>query len=250
MHKLTGMRKIFVLISITLAATGCEDNDHLFSNLTKTDREIIEMAYSTTYRYPPGFNYEQDLDGSLYYENTVSIGTSQTSWIELSTNNKAKAKDWSETSSSRSSYYRNLVAERETEKYFEFKRVFSADTEDVILSRVHKSTYFIPAFDKFHPGNTIGTLKVSPINKETTKDFIEYMWTSYLIGYDDKVMEYTITESFDKVQYNLKSISVTYGDFGLCDAIQVRNFDFFVEKISGTVTFESKTIKEIKGTCR
>lgn len=244
------MKKILLLIFITLAATGCENNDNSFLNLTNDDREIVEMAYSTTYRYPPGFNVEQNLDGSLYYENTISIGTSQTSWIELNTNDKYQAKKWSETSSNRSSYYRDLVAERETEKYFEFKRVYSEDTDDVILSRVHKSSYFIPAFDKFHPGNTIGTLKVSPINKETAKDFIEYLWTSYVIGYDDKVLEYTATEYSEKVQYNLKSVSVIYGDFGLCDTIQVMNFDFVVDKRSGIVTFEARTIKEIKGTCR
>jgi Mg2+ and Co2+ transporter CorA len=244
------MKKGIILSLLTIVIWSCETNDNPFSNLTTEDREIVDKAYSKTYMYPTGFNFQQNLDGSLYYENTVSIRTSQTSWIELSTNDKQQAKDWSETSSSTSAYYRDLVAERETEKYFEFKRVYSLNTKDVILSRVHKSTYFIPSFDKRNPSSTIGTLKENPINEETTKDFIEYMWTSYMIGYTEKVLEYTITDYPDKVKYNLKSVNVTYGDFGLCDVIEVKNFDFFVDKQSGAVTFESNKIKEIKGTCR
>lgn len=244
------MKKGLFLTLITIVTWSCENNDNPFLNLTTEEREIVEKAYSKTYMYPTGFNFQQNLDGSLYYENTVSIRTSQTSWIELNTIDKQQAKDWSETSSSTSAYYRDLVAERETEKYFEFKRVYSLNTRDVILSRVHKSSYFIPFFDKFHPTSIIGTLKVNPINEEATKDFIEYMWTSYMIGYTDKVLEYSITDYSDKVRYNLKSVNVTYGDFGLCDLIEVKNFDFFVDKQSGTVTFESEKIKEIKGTCR
>jgi len=244
------MKKGLFLTLLAVITWSCENNDNPFLNLTTEEREIVEKAYSKTYMYPTGFNFQQNLDGSLYYENTISIRTSQISCIELNTNDKQQAKEWSEISSSTSAYYRDLVAERETDKYFEFKRVYSVNTKDVILSRVHKSSYFIPTFDKFNPNEMIGTLKINPINEETTKDFIEYMWTSYMIGYTEKILEYNITDYFDKVRYNLKSVNVTYGDFGLCDIIEVKDFDFFVDKQSGTVTFTSSKIKEIKGTCR
>jgi hypothetical protein len=244
------MKKRLLFLLLTSIICSCEYNDNSLISLTTEDREIIEKAYSRDYMYPPGFDFDQDLDGSLYYENTVSIGRSQTSWLELSTNDKQKAKQWSETSSSTSAYYRELVEERETDKYFEFKRVYAVNPRDIILSRIHKASYFIPSFDKFHPGDKIGTLKVTPINQETTKEFIEYMWTSYLIPYEGKVLEYTIKDYHDKVRYNLKSVSITYGDFGLCDTIEVKNFDFLIYKQSGSVTFESNTIKEITWTCR
>lgn len=244
------MKKGIFISLITIVIWGCENKDNSFSNLTTEDREIVEKAYSKTYMYPAGFKSQQNLDGSLYYENTISIRSSQNSRIDLSTNDKQQAKDWSETSSLTSAYYRDLVEERETEKYFEFKRVYSVNTKDVILSRVHKDSYFIPSFDKFNPTQTIGTLKVNPINEETTKEFIEYMWTSHMIGLTEKVLEYDINEYTDKVKYNLKSVNLIYGDFGICDVIEVKNFDFFVDKQTGTVTFESNKIKEIKGTCR
>lgn len=235
---------------MSILSWSCDTNDNPSSNLTPEQRDIVEKAYSKTYQYPPGFNFQRDLDGSLYYENTVSIGASQTSWTELSTGDKQQAKDWSETSSSTSAYYRDLIEERETEKYFEFKRVNSTNTKDVILSRVHKSSYFIPTYDKFQPTNIIGTLKANSVNVETTKEFIEYIWTSYTIEHTDKVLEYSIIDHSNKVEYNLKSLSLTHGDFGLCDNIEIKDFDFFVDKQSGLVTFESKEVKEIKGTCR
>lgn len=133
------MRKQLFFALLAFITWSCENSDNSFINLTAEEREIVEKAYSKTYMYPAGFNFQQNFDGSLYYENTISIRASQTSLVELDTNDKQQAKDWSETSSSTSAYYRELVAERETEKYFEFKRVYSVNAKDVILSRVIKA---------------------------------------------------------------------------------------------------------------
>lgn len=239
------------IILLTILTLSCQNEDDIPKiSLTTDEREIMEKAYSKTYMFPDNFDYEKTLDGSLYYENTVSIRTSDNTWIELDTNDKLQAKEWSEISSTTSAYYRDLVAERETEKYFEFKRVYSVNPKDIILSRVHKSSYFKPSFDKFKPSNKIGTLKINSINKETAKVFIEYMWTSYLVSYPDKVLETNIVEYSDKIRYNLKAVNVIYGDWGMCDVIEVKSFDFFIDKLSGDVTFNSSQIKELKGTCR
>lgn len=239
------------LMLLTSSTSSCHNGDEIPKiNLTTKDREIIGKAYSKTYMFPDNFNYEKNLDGSLYYENTISIRTSKNTWVELDTNEKRQAKEWSEISSLAGAYYRELVAERETEKYFEFKRVYSVNQSDIILSRVHKSSYFVPSLDKLNPSNNIGTLKVTPIDKESTKLFIEYLWTSYLVCHPDKVLEYRVIEYPDNVRYNLKSVNVIYGDWGVCDVIEVKEFDFYIDKQSGKVTFESSKIKELKGTCR
>ncbi len=238
---------IFLVFSCDVIKINHDDDYKI--GLSKEDQEIAEKAYSKTYMYPEGFNYEKNLEGSIYYENTVSIRSHQDTWIELNTNDKQQAKDWSEISSQTSAYYRDLVAERETEKFFEFKRVYSVRPNDVILSRVHKSSYFIPIYDKFKKPNGIGSLKVA-INKETVKEFIEYIWANYCIAYSGKVLENSLFESSDTIRYNLKSVNVIYGDWGLCDIIEVSNFDFYVDKKSGMATFESNKIKEIKGICR
>lgn len=245
----TFMTRGLFLILATLLIIGCDSEEDLIINLSTEDKLIIEKAYSATYMYPDGFNYDTNIAGSPYYENTVSIRASQDSWIELSTNDKQQAKDWSEISSSTSDYYRDVVAERETDKYFEFKRVRSSNPGDIILSRVHKSSYFIPTYDRFNQTNKIGVLMVTLINKEAATHFIEYMWANYLIGSGGKILENTIVEYHNRIRYNLKSVYVTYGDFGICDVIAVNNFDFYIDKESGVVTFETSKVKELQGTC-
>lgn len=239
----------FQLMLLSCLTIGCQDDDVRKIGLSTEENEIIEKAYSESYLFPDDFGYREDAESTPYYENTVSIRTSEENWIELHTDDKQEARDWSETSAATSSSYRALVEENDTEKYFEFQRAPVSNPEGIFLSRVHKSSYFVPSFDRFNRGQRIGALKIRPINSTTTKDFIEYMWANYLIGYRDKVLESTVMEYPGQVRYNLKSISIVYGDFGLCDEIYVFDFDFFIDKRSGEVSFKSNMIKELTGTC-
>jgi hypothetical protein len=239
-------RKILSIFAIFALLAGCDNNDVQKKVLTE-DEQILAKAYSPTYMYPPGFNYEKNLEGPTVYENTVSVEKSQATWVELSTTDRQQAKYWSEISSNSDAYYRNVASIIETEKFFEFRRVFSNKPNDIILSRVHKSSYFIPVYDKFKQLSKVGTMKISPINTITVKDFVEYAWTNNLIGYADKVLDYSITEDSDKIHYNLKSMRITPGDWGLYATIKVTDFDFFVDKKSGEVSFESKLVKEVQG---
>ena len=241
-------RKLIVLVA-TVILVGCGNEMDLTMNLSADDQVVVAKAYSKTYLYPAGFEYESNLDGSPYYENTVSIGTSTDSWLELYTNSKVQAREWSEISNSNQTYTRLLTEERETEKYFEFKRVSPINPSDVILSRVHKSTYFIPSYDKFKRGITIGVLMV-PVTKESVKTFVEYIWTCNLVSFPIQVLENTIIDDGNIFRYNIKSVNVIYGDWGICDVIEVKNYDFLIEKGTGVITFESNKVKEIQGTCR
>lgn len=131
-------------------------------------------------RYPEGFYRERLKGASLYYENTVSVkplNERKREWIELCTDEKSQALEWSELSSKNSAYYRNLVGEKETEKYFEFKRVYSKNPRDVILSRVHKCAYLDRSqFDKFNKGTVLGIYNQRPITVENVKELVEYLW--------------------------------------------------------------------------
>jgi len=214
------------------------------------DEEIKEKAYSKTYFYPEGFEYQTNPDGSIYYENSVSIGTSQTEWIELHTNFKDVAKSWSEISAKNSSYYRELTEERETEKYFEFKRVYIERPTDVLLSRVHKSSYYIPKFDKFRQSGILGTFTQRPVTAESVKTLIEHIWSSGVITMPEKVLQTNVIKVGNQFQYNMKSAQVSYGDWDICDRIYVNNVDFFVDEKSGEVTYQTKKIKEIEIQCK
>jgi len=75
-----------------------------------------------------------------------------------------------------------LVSERETEKYFEFKQQSKINERDIILSRVHKSGYFIPQFDKFRPLDTLGIIRGN-LTKKGIQEFVESLWSSGSIGF-------------------------------------------------------------------
>ncbi|MFY8035664.1 MAG: hypothetical protein ACOVMQ_00785 [Cyclobacteriaceae bacterium] len=223
-----------------------ESSAIIYSSAPVTDqKEIIDKAYSSTRTYPLGFVNEQDPGGPAYYENTVSINSQSNVWIELSTGSYQQAKEWSDNGSSD----RVIVAERETKKYYEFKRVSPTDANSVLFSRVHKATYFVPTIDWLNPSTSLGQFKVSLINKATVKEFIEYMWSTSNFSAFNKVLEYHITDDANKVNYNLKTVTLIGGDFGICDAIQVKTYDFFIDKRSGDITFGFKTVAELKGTC-
>ena len=94
------------------------DNDEI--NRTDEDERILKLAYSKDYFYPTGFYHEIIDSGSIYYENTVSIKSITERdhiWIELHTNNKNEARVWSDKSNEYSSVNREIVSERETDKY-------------------------------------------------------------------------------------------------------------------------------------
>ena len=113
------INRIIILI-IFCISLSCED-DTVLGPYEQV--EIVKLAYDRQYKVPDNFYWEVDLDGSIYYENTVSISPidlREHTWIELATNNRDSAFHWSEASSHYSAYYRELISEKETEKFFEF----------------------------------------------------------------------------------------------------------------------------------
>lgn len=232
-------------------------DDPIEVELLMQDKEILEKVYSKDYLYPEDFFYEKNLEGSTYYENTRSIRVSQTAWIELHTNDKKQAKEWSEISNKLSSEYRELVSERETEKYFEFKRINPEFSHDIVLSRVHKSSYFTPVLDwssvNYYSSEPTkietGIFRHRPITVTSAKHFIEYYWSSTSLGTGNKVLEAKAIELPNWFQYNIKSASVSSGDIGSCDKVDIWEYDFLVHKRTGEVYFVIKKLKDLKGKC-
>ena len=77
------------------------------------------------------------------------------------------------------------MSESQTEKYFQFRRVYQQDTNDVVLDRVHKLSYVDRSmFDWFNPTRFIARLNVSPIDTLVAQNLVEYLWFvwNYNIG--------------------------------------------------------------------
>lgn len=226
---------------------GCND---LGSN-PSADDEIIRKAYSH-YSLPQWFSTEDFTSVSPYYENTISIfplAERGTSWFELSTNDHVQALAWSEASSRNSAYYRELVSQRETEKFFEFKRVYAAHPNDAILSRVHKSSYLDRSeFDKLHKGSVLGRFQVRPVTMENVKELVEYLWcvdSNFDTG--TGILSTWMSENTMSVDYVLQVLDVVYGDRGMHDSIIVTNATFRIEKASGLISYSLQVVRTIEG---
>lgn len=209
------------------------------------DNEFLKLAYDQNYKYPTGFYYENDLAGSVYYVNTLSIkpiAEREPPFIESHTLDKEEAKYWSVLTETYGSGNRVFVSEKETEKYFEF--LWVDKYEYILLSRVHKTDYFIPLAelqDKFRkPNNTLGIYN-GELTKSNIKELIEYLW-DYPVGlhYGNKVIESVITEKEDRFEHNIQSLEMVFGDWGVRDHIRVYDNKFVFDKETRILTFVEK----------
>ncbi len=214
------------------------------------DDELVQLAFSIK-KFPPDFYHEDLSNGSIYYENTVSIKPlheRESIWIQLCTDDINTAREWSELSSKYSAYYRDLISERETEKYFEFRRVYSINSNDVILSRVHKRSYLDRSmYDFFKKEGVIGKFTKKNFTKNDVKELIEYIWfvEHYEIG--GKVYQSIIDESGTEYIHNIYEIQIAHGDWGMKDMISLVKNTFYVNKTNGDITYRSKIVKQIEG---
>ncbi len=114
-----------------------------------------------------------------------------------------------------------LLVERQTEKYFEFKRVYSLNPNDVILSRVHKCAYLDRSmYDFLNPGDIIGIFKKNNFIKTDAKELIEYLWfTENYNNTSSKVYEGVIQSNGQFYIYYLYEIEIVYGDYGVKDVL-------------------------------
>ena len=233
-----------ILIGV-LFIVSCDKDE----NLDSGNDEFLELAYDKTYQYPAGFYYEKNLIGYVYYENTVSIKPTderENIWIELNTNDKEQAKTWSDLSNAYSSVDREIIKENVTEKYFEIVRVNIENVNDTLLSRVHRSDYFVSLYNIFTDIDTIGIYN-GELTSNNIKELIEYLWSCGTLSIYDKVVESSITDKEDEFEHKIQSLKTVYGDFGLHDMIYVYDNEFKLDKTSRILTISRELKKEIEG---
>jgi hypothetical protein len=218
-------------------------------SISLADTTLLRFA-STGPKYPAGF-YNEDLgDASIYYENTLSIlplGQRIPSAFELSTDNRDQAFAWSESSAVNSSDYRMLQSERETERFFEFRRVNQNNPKDIILSRVHKSSYIDRSmYDKFNPSPIVAQLNARPIDTETVRTLVEFFWfiDNYEL-YGAKVLQEVTSQSPDSILCALYHIQVVFGDWGISDRIYLYRSLYSVSTQSGIVSHSETTVRDV-----
>jgi len=255
------MRALFVLS--WLALQGCNGNPvtsdpappapPVLSDPTKpSDEYLIWFAYHGP-QFPEGFYSEQVDEGSPYYVNTVSVtpqSAREAVWIELCTDSLEQAAEWSELSSRYSAYYRDVVSQRETEKYFEFKRVYAARSTDILLSRAHKCSYFDPSVrDLFLDPPTLGTLNKRPLVPSVVRELVEYLWFFRREGRGEKVLYSATSEETGFYRHTIYSVGLGLGDWNMYDRISLRRHTYTIDAKQGEVLRTAReTLRTVLGT--
>jgi hypothetical protein len=235
---------------LILVFAGCDkDKDKIIR--TPEEDHILELAYSKDYTYPEGFYHEIIDTGSIYYENTVSIKPINQRphiWIELNTNDRNEARTWSNESNEYSSVNREIISESETEKFFEFKRKNIVYAKDILLSRVHKTSYFQPVQNKFGVSDTTIGKYNGDLNLTSVKELVEYLWSGGTInvGYS-KVIGSELKVYDEYFEYYIQAILIVYGDFGLHDEITVYDNIVKLNKSDRELTIKTNKVKTIQG---
>ncbi len=222
-----------------------------FDSIDVSDSTVLAIEYST-YVTPEGF-YSEDLQGgAIYYESNLSITPSQNRqppFFFLSTDSKDQARAWSESSSVNSAYYRDFVSERETERYFEFRRVYKQRPSDILLSRVNKlsyidrSMYFFPS-----KADLIGRLNARPIDGTQVQSLSEYLW--FIENFDlygSKVLAVVPKDGTDSTYCALYRLTMSGGDWGLHDDISLLRTTVSVAKASGDIIRRDSVLRHIQG---
>jgi len=234
-----------LLLGIGLIYQGCDKPKDI---RTEYENFIIDIAYNQDYEYPVDFYHENIDSGFTYYENTVS--TTEISndhiWIELSTNDRGQAFVWSELSNEFGSVKREIISERETEKYFEFTRRNTEFENDLMYSRIHKLNYFKPTHNKFLEPDTIGIYN-GTLHLTNVKELVEYLWDCFSLGINDsKVIESSINESGSHFEHYIQSIQVVHGDFNIKDVIYIYDNYFRIDKSDRYLIIDRNKIKTIE----
>ena len=251
------MKRIYLLTLWLpfLLLQSCEKTE-FEGNLS--DREFLELAYDPTFSYPDGFYKDPASPEGIYYVNTVSVSPMNqldSRWIELSTNERDKALEWTNLTIINSNPDGNSFSleENETEKYFEFK--FRADSytgADLLHLRVHKTSYYYSIFDRHQPWNhayetNYGNYNAE-IEQEKIKECIEYLWVQNTFWhYSQKVVSSTIKETNDYFEVYIVSLSMVYGDIGLRDQLGVCDNYIRFNKNSKLISFRQSIRKVILG---
>jgi hypothetical protein len=240
---------IFFSFLISIVISSCKKNLNSPETII-SDKELYSLVYSD-YIWPIDFYQEDSLDGIFYYETTSSIkpqGHGSNVLYQLCTNNIDTARNWSELSSNYGPYYMDLVSQKETEKYFEFKRVYSVRPSEFYLSRVHKCSYIDRSmYDLFYRGEILGVFNKNNFNQDDVKELIEYLWfiKHYYLG---TKVHLSLTEKNDlHFTHHIYEIKVVYGDWGEKDRISYIKNTFHIKISNGEITHQTELIKQIDG---
>ena len=250
-----------------LAATGCVKNpvepmgnkppvfgatDSVF-----TDQQL-RAAANSLYPGPVGFYAESrpanyTAPQYLTTVNVAACGTRPDQWIELSTDDTAEALAWVETSAVCDGSYPEVVSGSLaiTQRYIEYLTFRSSEGARHPV-RVHRASYIDRSgYDRFHPGASIGTLVVRPVDGAAARGVAEYLWyIDHPYAWPNrKVLTSFSHASGGSVLHTIYSVYSTTGMglLGPYPVIELLRDDYRIDTSTGAITSGGGMVRAIDG---
>lgn len=206
-----------------------------------SDAEILSKAYDPLFQVPENFL----IDERAGMSQSISLHhvKNDSGDYELCTDDFSQALAWETTDNENAAVQGAFTGSIETSRYFEFIRELSSNTAiDNIaaptspgFARVFKCTFVNRDGVNRHSRNgDAGTLNTAALSIATIQYFTEYMWQfTFFWPATKTVLETFSAETAVAYQHTLLLAFLTNRGTDSCDLVEVVNWTFSVDKISG-----------------
>lgn len=218
-----------------------------------SDSDIIAKVYDPFYSVPDGFFIDERANTSQSY--TVHHIVDESGSYELCTDDFSVAESWESTDNASRSVNGYYVGAYENARYFEFIRELSYDADvgnigDLTspgFARVFKcSNTDRVGVDRSLLSGYAGVLNSEPLATDSVREFAEYLWqfTFFSERYKKVIASYA-DSSPNPGQTLLLGLASSQGT-GRCDLIEVVEWHFVADTLSGEVTASFDTVRRFE----
>ncbi|MGI9205831.1 MAG: hypothetical protein ACR2Q3_17585 [Woeseiaceae bacterium] len=258
----------FQLLTFSLILTACNGGASTSDtpvpsstqplNIIPSNEAIIATVYDSAYSVPDGFFVDERANTlrsySLYHVKDTSVS------YELCSNDYSEAFAWEEADNISRPVSGYLVSSYENDKYFEFIRELSFP-DDVGNTGNDTSPGFARVFkcssidrsgvDRNLRSGYGGTLNTRPLTSDVVRDFAEYLWQfTFFETSNRKVLDSYSTDNVNSYDHTLLLGFVINQGFGQCDRIEVVDWTFSADKLTGTVSRDFRFLFSLEAQLR
>jgi len=224
------------------AATAPESLQHQ-ARVLPPEPEILARVYDNAYSVPAGFFVDERATTprsyTLHHVKDTSVS------FELCSDDFAQAQSWEELDNESRQVRGQFIGRAETDRYFEFIRELSYDSDlgnvsDVTspgFSRVFKcSSVSRDGVDRNLRTGYAGTLNNRPVSAGSIRTFTEYMWQfTFFTESRKKVVQSFSSESEHTFNHTLVLALANNQGSERCDRIDVIDWVFSADKSTGEI---------------
>lgn len=218
------------------------------------DSTILSKAYDPQYSVPPGFFVDERAASTRSY--TVHHVLDASASYEMCTDDLVEAQAWEDTDNQARAVSGYYVTSHENDRYFEFVRELSY-TEDVGniteptspgYARVFKCNHTNrDGVDRALVNGYAGKLNPGRLDASALREFTEYLWQFTFFNVRAKKVVASYADS-STLQHTLVLALVINQGSDTCDRIDVVEWRFNADPVSGEVVQRFDTVKSIEAT--